>query len=82
MNKKNFPIFLSLLIMSVFITFIFYQGYSNINSNKKLVLSDNYYHAEIGEKLTPEEIKKLNNVENVVLAGGVLPENTSALINE
>lgn len=82
MNKKNFPIFISLLIMSVFITFIFYQGYSNINSNKKLVLSDNYYHAEIGEKLTPEEIKKLNNVENVVLAGGVLPENTSALINE
>lgn len=57
MNKKNFPIFISLLIMSVFITFIFYQGYSNINSNKKLVLSDNYYHAEIGEKLTPEEIK-------------------------
>lgn len=82
MNKKNFPIFISLLIMSVFITFIFYQGYSNINSNKKLVLSDNYYHAEIGEKLTPEEIKKLNNVENVVLAGGVLPENTSALIND
>ncbi|MDD7731565.1 MAG: ABC transporter permease [Ezakiella sp.] len=82
MNKKNFPIFISLLIMSAFITFIFYQGYSNINSNKKLVLSDNYYHAEIGEKLTPEEIKKLNNVENVVLAGGVLPENTSALIND
>ena len=82
MNKKNFPIFLSLLIMSAFITFIFYQGYSNINSNKKLVLSDNYYHAEIGEKLTPDEIKKLNNVENVVLAGGVLPENTSALIND
>ena len=82
MNKKNFPIFLSLLIMSAFITFIFYQGYSNINSNKKLVLSDNYYHAEIVEKLTPEEIKKLNNVENVVLAGGVLPENTSALIND
>ena len=82
MNKKNFPIFLSLLIMSAFITFIFYQGYSNINSNKKLVLSDNYYHAEIGEKFTPDEIKKLNNVENVVLAGGVLPENTSALIND
>lgn len=82
MNKKNFPIFISLLIMSVFITFIFYQGYSNINSNKKLVLSDNYYHAEIGEKFTPDEIKKLNNVENVVLAGGVLPENTSALIND
>lgn len=82
MNKKNFPIFLSLLIMSMFITFIFYQGYSNINSNKKLVLSDNYYHAEIVEKLTPDEIKKLNNVENVVLAGGVLPENTSALIND
>lgn len=82
MNKKNFPIFISLLIMSVFITFIFYQGYSNINSNKKLVLSDNYYHAEIVEKLRSEEIKKLNNVENVVLAGGVLPENTSALIND
>lgn len=82
MNKKNFPIFISLLIMSAFITFIFYQGYSNINSNKKLVLSDNYYHAEIGEKLTPDEIKKLNNVENVILAGGVLPENTSALIND
>lgn len=82
MNKKNFPIFISLLIMSAFITFIFYQGYSNINSNKKLVLSDNYYHAEIVEKLTPDEIKKLNNVENVILAGGVLPENTSALIND
>ncbi len=82
MNKKNFPIFISLLIMSAFITFIFYQGYSNINSNKKLVLSDNYYHAEIVEKLNPDEIKKLNNVENVVLAGGVLPENTSALIND
>lgn len=82
MNKKNFPIFLSLFIMSMFITFIFYQGYSNIDSNKKMVLSDNYYHAEIVEKLNPEEIKKLNNVENVVLAGGVLPENTSALIND
>lgn len=82
MNKKNYPIFLSLFIMSMFITFIFYQGYSNIDSNKKMVLSDNYYHAEIVEKLNPEEIKKLNNVENVVLAGGVLPENTSALIND
>lgn len=82
MNKKNFPIFLSLFIMSMFITFIFYQGYSNIDSNKKMVLSDNYYHAEIVEKLKSEEIKKLNNVENVVLAGGVLPENTSALIND
>ncbi len=33
MNKKNFPIFISLLIVSLFFTVVFYYGYINRQAN-------------------------------------------------
>lgn len=71
MNKKNFPIFISLLIVSLFFTVIFYYGYSNINNNKKTVMSENYFDASILEPLSKQEIEKLNSIEDVKHAGGI-----------
>lgn len=70
MNKKNLPIFISLLIVSLFFTVIFYYGYTNISSSNRQLKATNFYDARLSEDLSQEEIAKLNQVEAIELAGG------------
>ncbi|MDK6596818.1 MULTISPECIES: ABC transporter permease [Aerococcus] len=70
MNKKNLPIFISLLIVSLFFTVIFYYGYTNISSSNRQLKATNFYDARLSEDLSQEEIEKLNQVEAIELAGG------------
>ncbi|WP_195856863.1 ABC transporter permease [Aerococcus urinae] len=70
MNKKNLPIFISLLIVSLFFTVIFYYAYTNISSSNRQLKATNFYHARLSEDLSQEEIEKLNQVEAIELVGG------------
>lgn len=69
MNKKNFPIFISLFIVSLFFTVVFYYGYTNRQANYGYAMSNNFYHAEIKDELSNEEVEKLRSIEDIELIG-------------
>lgn len=69
MNKKNFPIFISLFIVSLFFTVIFYFGYRSLRSNYGNYMASSFYHGEIKEKLSNEDVEKLKSVEDIDLVG-------------
>lgn len=69
MNKKNFPIFISLFIVSLFFTFIFYFGYRSLRSNYGNYMASSFYHGEIKEELSNEDGEKLKSVEDIDLVG-------------
>lgn len=71
MNKKNFPIFISLLIVSLFFTVVFYWANTNIEANYKSVMSERYFDADIDSPLEKEDIEKLKTIDGVKNAGGV-----------
>ena len=68
-KKKNFPIFISLLIVSLFFTVVFYYGYINRQANYGYAMSNNFYHAEIKDELSNEEVEKLRSIEDIELIG-------------
>ena len=69
MNKKNFPIFISLFIVSLFFTVIFYYGYTNMKANYGYYMASSFYHGEIKEELSNEDVDKLKSFEYIDLVG-------------
>ncbi|MEJ8751737.1 ABC transporter permease [Lagierella sp. ICN-221743] len=69
MNKKNFPIFISLFIVSLFFTVIFYYGYRSMRANYGYYMASSFYHGEIKEELSNEDVEKLKSVEDIDLVG-------------
>ncbi|WP_040397412.1 ABC transporter permease [Anaerococcus senegalensis] len=69
MNKKNFPIFISLFIVSLFFTVVFYYGYTNMKANYGYYMASSFYHGEIKEELSSEDVKKLKSIEDIDLVG-------------
>ena len=69
MNKKNFPIFISLFIVSLFFTVVFYYGYTNMKANYGYYMASSFYHGEIKEELSNEDVKKLKSIEDIDLVG-------------
>ena len=69
MNKKNFPIFISLFIVSLFFTVIFYFGYRSLRSNYGNYMASSFYHGEIKEELSNEDVEKLKSIKDIDLAG-------------
>ena len=69
MNKKNFPIFISLFIVSLFFTVIFYFGYRNLRANYGNYMASSFYHGEIKEELSNEDVEKLKSIEDIDLVG-------------
>lgn len=78
MNKKNFPIFISLLIVSLFFTVVFYYGYISLKHNNERFMSYNFYDAEIDGDLTADNIKKLKEIDEIKLVGKVSTKPESA----
>lgn len=78
MNKKNFPIFISLLIVSLFFTVVFYYGYISLKHNNEKFMSYNFYDAEIDGDLTADNIKKLKEIDEIKLVGKVSTKPESA----
>ncbi|PKZ16391.1 ABC transporter permease [Anaerococcus octavius] len=81
MNKKNFPIFISLLIVSLFFTVVFYYGYINKQANYGYAMSNNFYHAEIKDELSNEEVEKLKSIEGIKLIGKMSTQPDNAKYN-
>ena len=69
MNKKNFPIFISLFIVSLFFTVIFYYGYRSLRANYGYYMASSFYHGEIKEELSNEDVEKLKSFEDIDLIG-------------
>ena len=69
MNKKNFPIFISLFIVSLFFTVVFYYGYTNMKANYGYYMASSFYHGEIREELSNEDVEKLKSIEDIDLVG-------------
>ena len=69
MNKKNFPIFISLFIVSLFFTVIFYYGYRSLRANYGYYMVSSFYHGEIKEELSNEDVEKLKSIEDIDLVG-------------
>lgn len=69
MNKKNFPIFISLFIVSLFFTIVFYFGYRSLRSNYGNYMASSFYHGEIKEELSNEDVEKLKSIEDIDLVG-------------
>ena len=69
MNKKNFPIFISLFIVSLFFAVIFYYGYTNMKANYGYYMASSFYHGEIKEELSNEDVEKLKSIEDIDLVG-------------
>ena len=78
MNKKNFPIFISLLIVSLFFTVVFYYGYISLKHNNEKFMSYNFYDAEIDGDITADNIKKLKEIDEIKLVGKVSTKPESA----
>ena len=69
MNKKNFPIFISLFIVSLFFTVVFYYGYRNMMANYGYYMTSSFYHGEIKEELSIEDVEKLKSIDDIDLVG-------------
>ncbi|MFN0603865.1 ABC transporter permease [Facklamia hominis] len=69
MNKKNFPIFISVFIVSLFFTVIFYYGYRSLRANYGYYMASSFYHGEIKEELSNEDVEKLKSIEDIDLVG-------------
>ena len=69
MNKKNFPIFISLFIVSLFFTVVFYYGYRSLRANYGYYMASSFYHGEIKEELSNEDVEKLKSIEDIDLVG-------------
>ena len=82
MNKKNFPIFISLLIVSLFFTVVFYYGYINRQTNYGYAMSNNFYHAEIKDELSNDEVEKLRSIEDIKLIGKMSNDPDNAKYNK
>ena len=73
MNKKIFPIFISLFIVSLFFTVIFYYGYRSLRANYGYYMASSFYHGEIKEELSNEDVEKLKSIEDIDLVGKMSP---------
>ena len=80
-KKKNFPIFISLLIVSLFFTVVFYYGYINRQANYGYAMSNNFYHAEIKDELSNDEVEKLRSIEDIKLIGKMSNDPDNAKYN-
>ena len=82
MNKKNFPIFISLFIVSLFFTVIFYYGYTNMKANYGYYMASSFYHGEIKEELSNEDVEKLKSIEDIDLVGKMSLHPDNAKLND
>ena len=82
MNKKTFPIFISLFIVSLFFTVIFYYGYTNLRANYGYYMASSFYHGEIKEELSNEDVEKLKSIEDIDLVGKMSLHPDNAKLND
>lgn len=78
MNKKNFPIFISVFIVSLFFTVVFYFAKVNLDANYMQTRATNFADAYIDDHLSEEDLKKIREIDGIKEAGRLNMEFTSA----
>lgn len=69
MNKKNFPIFISVLVVSLFFTVVFYYSYTIIRLNNEDFKALHFYDAELEGELSTNDIDKIKSIDDIDLVG-------------
>lgn len=82
MNNKNISISISLLITSLFFTFVFYFGYKNFTDNYNSYRNSSIYDAQIKTQTTPDVVDKLKNIDNIAEVGQLAVVNKSAKLDD
>ncbi|WP_070737173.1 ABC transporter permease, partial [Anaerococcus sp. HMSC075B03] len=54
---------------SLFFTVVFYYGYTNMKANYGYYMASSFYHGEIKEELSNEDVEKLKSIEDIDLVG-------------
>ena len=67
MNKKNFPIFISVFIVSLFFTIVFYFVKVNLDANYMEARAINFADAHIDEHLSEEDLEKIREIDGCLL---------------
>ena len=81
MNKKNFPIFISVFIVSLFFTIVFYFSKVNLDAKYMEARATNFADAHIAEYLNEEELKKIREIDGVKEAGRLNMDFASAKLD-
>lgn len=82
MNKKNFPIFASVFIVSMFFTFLLYYGKVNLDYNYKSTRADAYADALIEGEVTEDELKSLSDMDGIDIIAHKNPDISSGIYND
>lgn len=82
MNKKNFPIFISVFIVSLFFTVVFYFVKVNLDANYMETRATNFADANIDDHLSEEDIEKIREIDGVKEAGRLNMDFTSAKLDD
>lgn len=82
MNKKNFPIFLSVWITSMFFTMICYFVYTGVQDNYRGIRQESFADAKLDVHLLHSDLEKIKGIEGIKTVGGVLEQRGSALLND
>ncbi|OFO41408.1 ABC transporter permease [Anaerococcus sp. HMSC075B03] len=53
----------------MFFTVVFYYGYTNMKANYGYYMASSFYHGEIKEELSNEDVEKLKSIEDIDLVG-------------
>lgn len=82
MNKKNFPIFISVFIVSLFFTIVFYFAKVNLDANYMETRATNFVDALIDDDLSDEEFEKIREIDGVKEAGRLNMDFSSAKLDD
>lgn len=82
MNKKNFPIFISVFIVSMFFTVILYYSYSSISFTNREFRATYYEDAYIEGDIKENELEKIKSNEYVKEVGFESSDSISGKIDD
>ena len=65
MNKKNLPLILSVVITTLFFTFVFYMGFTNSNNNYRNFRMENIADATLSGDITVHDARSIQEIEDI-----------------
>lgn len=65
MNKKNLPLILSVVITTLFFTFVFYMGFTNSKNSYRSFRMENIADATLSGDLTVDDARSIQEIEDI-----------------
>lgn len=82
MNKKNIPIFISVIITSLFFTYIIYMSYNSLQEYYDYIRTANYADAYIRGDIDKDDVDKLEELDEIEMVGSSAEKLKSAMIGK